>query len=480
MNLKQLTTDICAQYSANDPDIIRITDRLDEVGDGTLFVCVNGRHTDGHKLAAQAIKRGAAAVVCERDLGLREQMIVADSREAMAHIAAAFYGYPARQLPLIGVTGTNGKTTVSCWIRAILEKTGKKTALIGTLGADSGDGFENTDYTTPDSVVFNRKLFEAVQKKCKAAVAEISSQALHQHRCDGLPFSVGVFTNVSREHLDYHGTLQAYAQQKAKLFQRADAAVLNADDEAFALMKSNSKGKICTYSLKDESDLTAKNIVHHENGVSYILVSRDGIARMQVKTPGIFSVYNSMAAVGACLALGLDFETVTSAASDLPQVPGRMQSVLTDAPFRVFVDYAHTPDALQQVLQALRKTTSGKLTVVFGCGGDRDATKRPRMGEISSLLADVTVLTNDNPRSEDPLQIIQQIANGFCGQTDLQICPDRREAITYALQNANAGDCVLIAGKGHEKVQCTADGCVAFDDVQSVVEIWNKMQNKKA
>lgn len=476
MNLRHLIADIDAVYCGNDPDIQLITDRYEAVRDKTLFVCVNGRHTDGHKMAAQAMKRGAVAVVSEHDLGICEQVLVKNSRSAMAHVAAEFYGHPARRLQLIGVTGTNGKTTTACWIRFVLEKLGKKTALIGTLGADCGNGFENTDYTTPDSVVFNRKLHEALQNGCTAAVAEISSQALHQHRCDGLPFTVGVFTNLTSEHLDYHATKENYAAQKAKLFQAAERTVLNADDDYFAFMQGRCKGNILTYSLQNSAFLTAKNIVEQKDGVSYVLVSRNGIARIRTATTGLFSVYNSMAAIGACLALGFDFESICADSLCFPQVPGRMQSVLSDAPFSVFVDYAHTPDALQQALKALRSVTTGRLMAVFGCGGDRDRSKRPVMGEIASALADVTVLTDDNPRSEDPQQILSEIAGGFASQKTLHIRADRYDAIAFAMHNAKPGDSILIAGKGHEKMQYTAEGAVAFDDVQAVLQIWNKMQ----
>jgi len=470
LNLTKLLIGSDAVYNGKDPDIRFITHKLDETADGALFVCIRGAHADGHDFAQSALQKGAAAVVCERDLGIAEQVIVPNSRAALSLLSCAFYGHPSQKMVLIGVTGTNGKTTTACYIRNILEQAGRQSVLIGTLGADSGNGTELTDYTTPEAVVFNRKLQEGLRRGCEYAVAEISSQALSQDRCAGLDFDVAVFTNLSPEHLDYHQSMEEYAQQKAKLFACTEAAAVNKDDEYASLILSHCKGRTVTFSLQDDADLTAKNVKCTADGVSYILVSREGIERIHIPALGIIAVYNSMAAVAACMAAGIDFEDACAYVCHVDAVEGRLQKAETQAPFSVFVDYAHTPAALYESLYAVRQITEGNVIVVFGCGGNRDRSKRPRMGEIASSLADITVLTNDNPRSEDPQHILADIAAGFNSKKELVICADRHKAIETALQKAQPGDSVLIAGKGHEKTQHTANGEVFFDDAAVVRE----------
>ena len=471
LNLKKLLNSIGAAYSGPGADITLITHRMDEVTDGALFVCIRGAHADGHDFAQQAMQNGAAAVVCERDTAIPEQVIVADSRRALALLSAAFYGHPSEQLVLLGVTGTNGKTTTACWIRSILEQAQCKTALIGTLGADCGGGMTQTGHTTPDAVVLHRTLRESVESGCEYAVAEISSQALSQERCAGIGFDVAVFTNLSPEHLDYHKTMDAYAAEKVKLFEAAKTAVVNRDDEYASLILSHCKGRVLTFSLDDDADLTAKNIKYSADGVRCIFVSRDGIERVHLHSPGVTAVYNAMAAVSACVAVGIDFEEACRFVCNAPVVPGRLQKIQTQAPFSLYVDYAHTPAAMYEALYALRQITEGRLIAVFGCGGDRDAYKRPQMGEIASALADITILTNDNPRTEAPQKILSEIAVGFKSKKELLIFEDRREAISTALQKAQPGDCVLLAGKGHETTQQTADGEAFFDNAQVAREL---------
>ncbi len=470
MNLTKLLCGSDAVYNGKDPDIRLITHKPEDVADGTLFVCIRGAHADGHAFAQTAMQKGAAAVVCEYDLGLDEQVLVTDSRTALSLLSCAFYGHPSHNMVLIGVTGTNGKTTTACYIRSILTQADRKTVLIGTLGADSGNGNEPTDYTTPEPMVLNRTLQDGLQRGCEYAVAEISSQALSQNRCAGLDFDVAVFTNLSPEHLDYHRNMDEYANEKAKLFAFAKAAAVNKDDEYAALMLAQCKGRVITFSLQDDADLTAKNVQCTPEGVSYILVSREGIERIRIPALGIIAVYNSMAAVAACMLAGVDFEDACAYVNHVEAVEGRLQKIQLQAPFSVFVDYAHTPAALYEALYAVRQITKGKVIAVFGCGGDRDARKRPRMGEIASALADITVLTSDNPRSEDPQRILADIAAGFRSENELIVCVDRRTAIETALQKAQPGDSVLIAGKGHEKTQQSVEATVPFDDAAVVRE----------
>ena len=290
MNLTKLLYGADAVYNGNDPDIRFITHKPDDVADGALFVCIKGAHADGHDFAHTAISKGAVAVVCERDLGIAEQVMVPNSRAALSLLNCAFYGHPSKSMLLIGVTGTNGKTTTACYIRNMLEQAGRKSVLIGTLGADSGNGTAQTDYTTPESAVFNHTLQKGLQRGCEYAVAEISSQALSQERCAGMDFDVAVFTNLSPEHLDYHQTMDEYARQKAKLFACAKAAAVNKDDEFAPFILSHCKGRTVTFSLQDDADLTAKNVKYTAHGVSYILVSRDGIERIQIPALGIMAV----------------------------------------------------------------------------------------------------------------------------------------------------------------------------------------------
>ncbi len=473
MNLTELLNGLDAVYNGSNPDIRLITHRPDEVTDGALFVCIRGKHADGHDFAQTAMQNGAAAVVCEHELGIAEQVIVSDSRRALSLLCCAMYSHPSKKMVLIGVTGTNGKTTTACYIRSILEQSGRKSVLIGTLGADSGNGAEPTAYTTPEPWMFNRKLHEGLQAGCEYAVAEISSQALSQDRCAGLDFDVAVFTNLSPEHLDYHQSMDEYAMQKARLFACARAAAINKDDEYAPLMLSECKGRVVTFSLQDDADLTAKNVKCTPDGVSYILVSREGIERIRLDATGIIAVYNSMAAVAACMAAGIEFEEACLYVKYAQAAQGRMQKIQAQSPFAVFVDYAHTPAALYEALYAVRQITQGRVIAVFGCGGDRDCSKRPRMGEIASSLADITVLTSDNPRSEDPQKILAEIAAGYKSNNELILCADRRRAIETALQKAQPGDSVIIAGKGHEKTQQTANGTIHFDDAAVVRDYLN-------
>ncbi len=476
MNLTALLDGTAAVYNGWDTQVAAVTDRLDAVGKDTLFVCVEGKHTDGHRLARQALAKGACGIVCQRDLGLEKQIQVADTRKTLSLLACALYDHPSKKLQLIGITGTNGKTTTAHWIRDLLQADHKNTALIGTLGADLGNTQLATGCTTPDAADMNRLLQQSVQAGCTHAVAEISSQALDQKRCEGLLFSQAVFTNLSPEHLDYHGNMDRYASAKAALFEKAATAVVNRDDPYWPVIAKRCSGKVITCSLHGEADYVVKNISYKDGAVSYILLYKTDIARVQVLTPGMFSVYNSMIAIASCVQSGVDFYAACDSACKLQPVRGRMQRVIPDAPFAVYIDYAHTPAALQMSLQTVRDMTHGNVTVVFGCGGNRDRGKRPLMGKIAERYADFSVLTDDNPRTESSADILSEIAAGFGNKKHFALQADRFKAIETALRRANPGDCILIAGKGHEQTQIVGETVLSFDDADVVRQIWDALR----
>jgi UDP-N-acetylmuramoyl-L-alanyl-D-glutamate--2,6-diaminopimelate ligase len=422
------------------------------VRDGSLFCCLRGAEHDGHEFAAAARAAGASALLVDRRLGVElTQVVVADTRFAMGRLAAAFFGHPSRRLLMIGVTGTNGKTSTVWFISSILAAAGRQTGTIGTLtGA----------YTTPESPDLQRRLAQFVDDGMTAVVMEVSSHALQLQRVSGCHFDVAVFTNLGRDHLDLHGTQERYFAAKARLFQPelASAAVVNVDDTHGRLLLD--VGAIPTegYGLADVDDVSVSATSH-----SYTWRGQ----RIEVPVGGGFNVINSLAAAATCARLGLDLPTIASGLRQVAPVPGRFEAVSAGQPFSVVVDYAHTPDALAEAIAAARQVArTAAVHVVFGCGGDRDREKRPLMGAVASRLADHVVITTDNPRSEDPLAIIDATVRGvgpeYRGRVVLE--PDRRRAIEIAIRRARPGDVVLIAGKGHERTQTVGGQRFDFDD----------------
>ena len=451
-----------------------ITDNSAKVCPGCIFVCIRGNHFDGHTKAAEALENGAVAVVTERDLGLDNQIIVDDTRKAYTLLCAAFYGHPERKLKMIGITGTNGKTTTAFVMRGALEKLGCKAGMIGTVKNVIGDTEEPAALTTPDANDLFALLGRMVDAGCEYCVTEVSSQALAQRRVEGIRFACSVFTNLTRDHLDYHGTAENYMAAKHLLFENSDIAVINIDDEASDYMMSGTPCRNVTFSVeKNNCDYSAKNIRCSAKGVKYEIVSNEGIGRVSFGVPGEFNVYNSMGAVVALTELGFDMKEVIDAVSLSKGVPGRMEVVPTDTPYTVIVDYAHTPDGLKNILVSLRKITEGRIIAVFGCGGDRDRTKRPIMGEIGTNLSDIAVITSDNPRTEDPVAIIDEILTGVEHHRNKKIIvePDRTAAIRKALETAQSGDAVVLAGKGHETYQILSTGKIHYDEREVVAQI---------
>ncbi len=485
MKLSELFSEVEYEGSIKkDVEVDFVTDDSRNVKEGTLFVCVKHRSFDGHSVATQVLQKGAAAVVTEHRLGLADELCVVDTRRAYAQLCAALYHHPERKLKMIGVTGTNGKTTVTTLLRNILKYSGTKTLLLGTV-CNSIDGESiPSSLTTPKPPELYDLLDRAVKSGCGACVAEISSQALAQGRVEGMEFDSAVFTNITRDHLDYHGTFEHYLNAKKRLFEHSTMSVINMDSPYFEDIAASAAGKTVSFSsVLDCADYTAKNISLKESSVSFELVSRGRIFHIDFASPGLFSVSNASAAAVCALTLGIRPEDISAALRESKGAKGRLDRVECQAPFAVIIDYAHTPDGIEQVLRALRPSCKGRLTVLFGCGGDRDREKRPLMCAAACKYADNVIVTSDNPRSENPNSIIDDILKG----ADRRHChvlvePDRRAAIALALNRALPGDTVLLAGKGHEKYQLINGEKLPFDErkiVEDILELSHDTGRKK-
>lgn len=473
MTLNLIAKDLGVDIDFGEREVSGITDNSNKITENCIFICIEGKRFDGHSKAAEALEKGAAAVVVQKDLGLKNQILVENTRSAYARICAAYYGHPERKLKIIGVTGTNGKTT-SCFIlKSILDEMGYKTGLIGTVKNIVGDKEYPAVLTTPDCYDLFGLFAEMVEYGCEYCVMEVSSQALDQRRVDGIHFDAAIFTNLTQDHLDYHGSFENYKAAKHMLFENSTLAVINSDDEAAEGMVADTDCRVVTFSVKnDECDYSAKNIRISSDGVKYELVSNENIGRVKFAVPGNFSVYNSMGAAVCLVEMGMDFRAVLDALTLCVGVPGRMEVVPTKEDYTVLIDYAHTPDGLENVLNCVRELTDGRVISVFGCGGDRDKTKRPIMGEIAARLSDVTVITSDNPRSEDPEAIIEDITAGITkSYAKVIVDSDRKGAIKKALEAAQSGDVVVLAGKGQETYQILASGKIHFDEREVVAEI---------
>jgi len=430
-------------------DVSAITHDSRAVVPGSLFCCVPGANVDGHEFAGQAVEAGAVALLDEHVVPVEvTQVVVAEARAAMAPVAAAFFGHPSRHLQVVGVTGTNGKTTTVHLLGAVFEAAGRPAGVIGTLTGER---------TTPEAPELQARLASFRDEGATAVAMEVSSHALALHRADAVWFSVAVFTNLSQDHLDFHETMEEYFAAKARLFDpaRAALAVVNADDAHGRLLLESAPVPMVPYSLADARDLRV--------GPTMSTFTWRG-ADVRLGLGGRVNVANALAAATAAHELGIGSLDIARGLSSAGPVPGRYEAVDAGQPFAVLVDYAHTPDGLEQLLRSVRETTQGRALVVFGAGGDRDRDKRPAMGEVATRLADEAVLTSDNPRSEDPNSIIDAVRAGASTSGVLHVEPDRRAAIAYALGRAVGGDVVVIAGKGHETTQQFADRVVDFDD----------------
>ncbi len=463
-----------------------------EVAEGTLFFCFPGEKRDGHEFAAQAVDDGAAALVVERALELDvPQARVEDARAAMAPVAATFWGDPTSELRVVGVTGTNGKTTTCFLIKQLLEAAGTRCGLLGTVKQVVGGVEEEVERTTPEAIDLQRTFARMLEAGDGACAMEVSSHALALHRADAIHFEVKVFTNLTQDHLDFHADMEEYFEAKRLLFSaeggspaieiEGGISVINLDDpygrRLAEELSSNDEGACITFSTGGaDADFSARGVSYDASGSSFVCLTPVGEVDVRTPLPGHFNVENAIASLAAAHALGLDVRSAAETLGSADQVPGRFEAINEGQPFSVIVDYAHTPDSLENVLQAARRLTRGRLIAVFGCGGDRDREKRPLMGRVGAELSDLAIVTSDNPRSERPEAIIEEIVAGIEGEAAsgdrLVVEPDRRAAIALALAHAGEGDTVVIAGKGHEQGQEFEGGRkIPFDDRTVAAEL---------
>ncbi len=470
MKLKDLFISVDEEFA--NTEISGFTADSRSIKKGEAFICIKGAAFDGHSAANEVLSKGAAVIIAERDLGIKNQIIVNDTREVLAEMSANYFGNPAKSLKLIGVTGTNGKTSVTYMVKQMLETLGHKVGLIGTIHNLIGDIEVPTNNTTPGAYELNSLFAQMRDEGCEYVVMEISSHALDQKRVFGLEFEAAVFTNLTQDHLDYHKTMENYFLAKSKLFDKAKTAIINFDDSYAQKLAERLSYKAVTYSLiSNESTFSAKDIDLRPDGVSYKFVGFNTINKINLSIGGKFTVYNSMAAICVLLELGFGLSDVAEAMEKIKGVKGRAEIVPTGKNFTVVIDYAHTPDGLINILRSFKPFKESRLVVLFGCGGDRDKTKRAIMGKAAAQYADYVIVTSDNPRSEDPSSIIEDILEGIVDtKTSYKVIENRVEAINFAIKNAKSNDIIILAGKGHETYQILKDGKIHLDEREIVAE----------
>jgi UDP-N-acetylmuramoyl-L-alanyl-D-glutamate--2,6-diaminopimelate ligase len=458
-----------------DADIGSICYDSRRAGPGSLFFAIRGEKADGTRFIPAAVELGASVVAFEEYGGERPSSVtfvaVPDARVAMARAAAEFYGRPSERLRLVGITGTNGKTTTSYLVKKALEAAGHETGLIGTISYTFGGKTLPAPNTTPESVDLQRLLAEMADAGAAYAVIEVSSHAVSLKRIAGSRFAVKVFTNFTQDHLDFHGDMGSYYAAKKELFTAyAGANVVNIDDPMGEDIAASATGDVLTYGIREKADITASGIGIGPGGIRFTVTAPPGEVEMSTPLVGRHNVYNILAATGACIKLGMGLSDIAHGIASMREVPGRLEKVDAGQEFTVLVDYAHTEDALERAAAAAREFTAGRVITVFGCGGDRDRSKRPRMGRAAARLSDIVVLTSDNPRTEDPAEIIRQAEAGITAEGSKEkgkgyfVFEDRAEAIGFAISVARKGDTVLIAGKGHEDYQIVGETKYHFDD----------------
>jgi len=483
MNLKELIEPIFLKKIVGNIEQIEINgievdSRKIQVGD--LFICLPGFTVDGHEFAQAAIDKGAVALVCEKELPVNiPQIIVKSSRYAMAVLSDMFFNHPTQKLKVIGVTGTNGKTTTTHLIEKIFADGGHLSGLIGTIKMKIGDKVYDMKNTTPEAITLQKSFSEMVKVGSEYAIMEVSSHALDLGRVRGVDYNIAVFTNLTQDHLDYHVTMERYKEAKGLLFSQLGNsfasspkgkkyAVLNSDDKATEYYTKITAAEVVTYGINQPANIKATNIKTSSNGTTFILETPQGNIEIQLQMIGMFSVYNALAAISVAYIEGYSLEQIKNSLEEIKGVDGRFEAVNEGQDFTVIVDYAHTPDSLENVLKTIREFAKGKVYCIFGAGGDRDKTKRPIMGSIAVQYSDIAVVTSDNPRSEDPNTIIKDVLVGIEKEEHLAgeyiAITDRKEAIEYAIANAHKDDVVLIAGKGHETYQIIKDQVHHFDD----------------
>lgn len=484
MKLKEIVKDIeilemsaCAEL-----EISGISYDSRKTKQGDIFVAITGFESDGYNYIPAAAQKGAAVVFCEKAPQIDiPYVIVSDCRYALAILSRNFFGNPAGEMKVIGITGTNGKTTTTYILKHLLEaKLDAKVGLVGTNGNMIGDEFIHTERTTPESYELQQLFREMADAGCTHVVMEVSSHSLVLNRVAGIEFEVGVFTNLTQDHLDFHHTMEEYAEAKAKLFTMCRTGCINADDEWHNKMCENASCRLIKFSAeRNDADLTAKDIRLSASGVRFCAVTKSGLELIKLAIPGKFSVYNALGVTAVGLALGISLADCADALGSARGVKGRMELVPTEDDYTILIDYAHTPDALENALKALRSTENGRLVVLFGCGGDRDRTKRPIMGAIAAENADFVIVTSDNPRTEDPEEIINEIVSGIKGRKNqYKIICDRPDAIRWAIDNHMPNDVILLAGKGHEDYQVVGHEKHHMDEREIVAEHIEKRKNR--
>ncbi|OPF51791.1 UDP-N-acetylmuramoyl-L-alanyl-D-glutamate--2,6-diaminopimelate ligase [Clostridium baratii] len=452
-----------------------------KVKDGDMFVCIKGFKSDGHNFIDAAINNGAKVIVCEDEADIKDGVTLIkfkDTRKALAKIGAKYYDNPCDKLNIIGVTGTNGKTTTAFMIKNILESCNEKVGLIGTIANYIGDEKLETERTTPESLELQELFRNMVDKGVKYCVMEVSSHSLALDRVYGVDFEVGIFTNLTRDHLDFHKTFENYYKAKYKLFPRSKTSIVNIDDKYGVritedLQRENIENFI-TYGIKNKADIMAKNEKLENMDILFDLVTEDKTERVLLPIPGEYNIYNALGAISACKVLGISLDDIKEGLKHVV-VPGRCERAARGhkLPYEIIIDYAHTPDGLENILKTAREFTRGRLISVFGCGGDRDKVKRPQMGKIGTDLSDIAVITSDNPRSEEPDSIIDDIIAGIEKDNYIRIT-NRHEGIEKAMEIAEEGDVIVIAGKGHETYQILNTGTIHFDEREVIEEILKK------
>ncbi|OOM75146.1 UDP-N-acetylmuramoyl-L-alanyl-D-glutamate--2,6-diaminopimelate ligase [Clostridium sp. BL-8] len=462
-----------------DIDVANISYDSRKVIEGSMFVCIKGANVDGHDYIKEAIKKGALAIVIDEELELKSRNItlikVENSKIALASLASSFYNKPSKEINLVGVTGTNGKTTVIHYIKDILEANKKRTAIIGTLGYEFEEkeaNIEKVNPTTPEALELQGLFREFKNKGAENVIMEVTSSALAKYRVENCNFNVGVFTNLSQDHLDEHGTMENYKNEKIKLFKKCSIGIINLDDKISEEIIKKATCKILTYGINKEADIRATDIKYKNDSVLFKVNFKDVTKEVEVNIPGKVTVYNVLAAIGGCIGLGVSISDIVKAMPNIKYVSGRLEMIKNSANKSVIVDYAHTPDALERLLMMARETTQGRIISIFGCGGDRDKSKRKVMGMAAGILSDYCIITSDNPRSEEPMRIIEDIEEGMLSiNSTYEKIVDRRKAIERGLKLLKDEDLLIIAGKGHENYQIIGKERIHFDDREVVKEL---------
>ncbi len=492
MKLKQLVDSMVIKKSKGSLyiDIAGIKYNSKTVEKGDLFVCIRGYNLDGHDFLAEALENGATAVILEKwmDTGEATAIQVSNAREALSILSTQFYHNPSQNFKLVGVTGTNGKTTTTYLIESIFNAAGEKTGVIGTLGYKIDGKEYKSHVTTPESLELQKILAQMMEQGVSCVSMEVSSHALKQKRIFGCDFNAAVFTNLYQDHLDYHADLEDYRAAKGRFFsflgtsfQKSSfpkAAIINMDDAHADYMMQQAAVQAITYGIEKDADVKAQNIEMFTDKSNFTIATPWGNVDVTLDIPGRFSIYNALAASAAALTQNIDLHVVKEGLEHIKGIPGRFENVHTGRDFAVIVDYAHTTNSLENILSTLREFAPGRIGVVFGCGGDRDRTKRPSMGSVAAKYGDMLFITSDNPRSEDPVKIIEDILEGIEENRSYIVEPDRRKAISEAVNWAEADDIILIAGKGHEAQQEFKDRIIEFDDKKVVKEEIGKLQKQ--